>query len=66
MHAKIIEERTRWARELNHNVWVLPLPHPFLDLVDVGAMFLSDTIDLLGVTLERAWLGSYYLSNPHL
>jgi hypothetical protein len=47
VQAKVIEERTRRERELNLKVRGLPLPHPSLDPMEVGAMFLWDTLDSL-------------------
>ena len=44
MQAKLVEERTRRARELNPKVRGLPLPHPSSDPMDVGIRFLRDTL----------------------
>jgi hypothetical protein len=58
VQAKLMEERTRRARELNLKVRGLPLPLPSSDPMVVGTLFLKDNLDLLDVTLDRAWLGS--------
>jgi hypothetical protein len=57
VQAKLVEERTRRARELNLKVRGLPLPHPSPDPMEVGTLFLRDTLDIFDVTLDRAWLG---------
>jgi hypothetical protein len=58
VQAKLMEERTRQAQELNLKVRGLPLPLPFTDPMVIGISFLKDTLDLHDVTLERAWIGS--------
>jgi hypothetical protein len=57
VQTQLINERTRCARELNLKVRGLPLPHPFPDPKEVGAMFLQDTLEVLDVALDRACLG---------
>ena len=54
---KLMEERTRRARELNLKERGLPLPHPSPDPMEVGNLFLRDTLDIFDVTLDRAWVG---------
>jgi hypothetical protein len=58
VQAKLMEERTRHARELNLKVRGLPLPLPSSNPMVVGTLFLRDNLDLPDVTLDRAWLGS--------
>ena len=57
VQAKLVEECTRRERELNLKVRGLPLPHPSPDPMEVGNLFLRDTLDIFDVTLDRAWLG---------
>lgn len=57
VQAKLVEERTRWARELNLKVRGLLLPHSSLDLMEVGAQFLQDTLNLPDIALDKARLG---------
>ena len=57
VQAKIVEERTRRARELNLKVRGLPLPHPSSDPIKVGIRFLRDTLGIPDINLDRAWLG---------
>jgi len=57
VQAKLVEERTRQARELNLKVRGLPLPHSYRDPMEVGARFLQDTLSLPDIALDGAWLG---------
>ena len=56
VQSKLMEERTRQARELNLKVRGLPLPLTSSDPMVVGTLFLNEKIDLRDVTLDRAWL----------
>jgi hypothetical protein len=58
VQAKLMEERTRQAWELNLKVRGLPLPLPSSDPMVIGTSFLRDNLDLQDVTLDRAWIGS--------
>jgi hypothetical protein len=58
VQAKLMEEQTRRARELNLKVRGLPLPLPSSDPMVIGTSFLRDHLDLQDVALDRAWLGS--------
>jgi hypothetical protein len=57
VQAKLMDERTRQARELNLKVRRLPLPLPSAHPVVIRTLFLKDTLDLQDVTLNRAWIG---------
>lgn len=57
VQVKLVKEHTRRERELHLRVRGLPLCHPSLDPLEIGTMFLRDTLDLPDVALERAWLG---------
>ena len=57
VQAKLVEERTRQARELNLKVRGLPTPTPSSDIPELGHRFLRGTLDIPDITLERAWLG---------
>jgi hypothetical protein len=56
--AKLREERTRRARELNLKIKGLCLPLPSLDPRQVGTVFLLDNLDLSDITLESDWFGT--------
>ncbi|KAH9297470.1 hypothetical protein KI387_029152 [Taxus chinensis] len=56
MQAKLIEERTRRDRELNLKVRGLPPPTPTQDPLTVGNSFITDTLGIPNITLERAWV----------
>ena len=64
--AKLVEEHTRRARELNLKERGLPLPHPSPDPMEVGNLFLWDTLDIFDVTLDRAWVGYGSISSSSL
>ena len=57
VQAKLVEERTRQARELNLKVMGLPPPTSSLDILELGHRFLRDTLDIPDITLDRTWLG---------
>ena len=57
VQAKLVEEWTRRARELNLKVRGLPLSHPSSDPMEVGIKFLRDTLDISDINLDIAWLG---------
>jgi len=64
MQAKLVEEGNRRARELNLKLRGLPLSHPSLNPMEVGARFLQDTLNLPDIALDKVWLG--YNSTPFL
>ncbi|KAH9309722.1 hypothetical protein KI387_037633, partial [Taxus chinensis] len=57
MQAKLIEECTRRDRELNLKVRGLPPPTPTQDPLIVGNSFITNTLGISDITLERAWVG---------
>jgi len=57
VQAKLVEERSRRARELNLKVRGLPLPLSSADPMEVATGFLRDTLDISDIRLDRAWLG---------
>jgi hypothetical protein len=58
VQAKLREEHTKRARELNLKIKGLPLPLPSPDPIQVGTIFLRDNLDLSNITLESAWFGT--------
>jgi hypothetical protein len=52
VQAKLREERTRRAWELNLKIRGLPLPSPSLDPMQVGTMFLRDNLEISDLFLR--------------
>jgi len=58
VQAKLREEHTRRALELNLKIKGLPLPSPSPDPMQVDTMFLRDNLEILDILLESAWFGA--------